>query len=176
MATAVHSREIVALRDGTAVVIRPIRGDDAPRLQALVRRFSAETAFFRFLELKRELSDAEAERLANVDYRDQMAFVAVVEADGDDRIVGVARYAPVQPVEPGVAEFAIAIEDAYQRRGLGRILFQRLVRYARAHGIHTFLGFVRQENVRMMRFLEFSGLAIEGIKFDRGVWEVRLKL
>ena len=44
--------ETVTLSDGTTVTLRPIRADDAERLQALHARLSPETIYLRFLDLK----------------------------------------------------------------------------------------------------------------------------
>ena len=60
--------EAIVLRDGSRLTIRPIRPDDAPRLQALHARLSPESIYFRFLGWRPALSEQEAERFANLDY------------------------------------------------------------------------------------------------------------
>lgn len=152
--------DVVTLRDGTVVRIRPIRPDDAPRLQAGFSRLSPESIFLRFLDFRKELPDAEAAALATVDYRTQMAFVACLDADPES-IIGVARYAVSDPSQPHVAEAAIVVGDPFQNRGLGTILLGRLVAYARAQGIHTFTATVRHENERLLRFIQRSGFPVE---------------
>lgn len=175
--------ETVTLRDGSQAIIRPIRPDDAPRLQALFDRLSPESIFFRFLGRPRALSDEQAQRLATVDYRRQMAWVATAgrEPEGASPqrdIIGVARYAAV-PEEAGqeatVAEAAVIVEDRWQRRGLGTMLLQRLVDHARAHGIDAFQASVHQANRRILRFVRRSGLPTES-KMDDGMWEIRVSL
>lgn len=167
--------EVVTLRDGTKVTIRPIRPDDAPRLQALHSRLSPESIFFRFLGHRKELPRVEAERLANVDYQTRMAFVATLEPCEDECIIGVARYSVVQPSERDVAEAAIVVEDAYQGRGLGTILLERLVAYARGHGIHAFVASIRYDNVRILHFVRRSGLPTES-EMEDGTLEIRVEL
>jgi len=165
----------VKLRDGTPVFIRTICPDDAERLQAFFARLSPETTYYRFLGRRKELPYEEAHRLVEVDYRTRMALVGTCEQRGDEEIVGVARYAVIPGTWPAEAEAAIVIEDQYQGRGLGTILLERLVAYARAHGIRTFLATVRHDNARMMRFIRRSGLPTESTVVA-GVWEIRVGL
>jgi acetyltransferase len=163
--------ETVTLRDGTEVIIRPIRPEDARRLQATFHRLSPETVFYRFLGQPRDLPDEQAHRLSNVDYDSHMAFVAVI---GDD-IVGVARYAEPNWGEDGVAEAGVIVEDAYQSKGLGTMLLKRLTDYGQAHGVHTFAATIHHSNQKILRFLRHSGLPVEK-RLDGGLWEVKVKI
>ena len=169
------STETVALRDGTPVTLRAIRPDDAPRLQALHSRLSSESVFLRFLDQRKALSDRDAQRLAAVDHAASMAIVAALPEGGDEKLIGVARYALVGPDHPGDAEAAIVVEDAYQGRGLGTILVDRMVRYAQAHGVRTFVASVHYNNDEIMHFIQRSGLPAEK-HLEAGVWEVRIRL
>jgi RimJ/RimL family protein N-acetyltransferase len=167
--------ETLALRDGTRLSLRPIRPDDAPRLQALHSRLSAETIFLRFMGMRPVLPPDEAREFATLDYHTRMAFVAAQPEDGDERLVGVARYAVVSPQRPGEAEAAIVIEDSFQNRGLGTVLLDRLLTFARGHGITAFVAEINAENERMMKFVRHSGLPTEKRLAD-GVWEIRVKI
>lgn len=167
--------EAVTLRDGTAITIRPIRPDDARRLQELFAQLSPESIAFRFLGHPKELPDEQAEQLANVDYRTRMALVATREQCDEEHIIAVARYAVDPAAGPDLAEAAIVVEDEYQHRGLGTHLLKRLVAYARTHGIHAFMATVRHDNVQIMRFVRHSGLPTES-KLKAGIWEILVKL
>jgi len=166
--------ETLALPDGTSLTLRAIQPDDASRLQALHARLSHETIYLRFLSMQLNLSDAEAHRLAMVNYQTTMALVAVNEDHGAEVIRGVARYAASERA-PTEAEAAIVIEDAYQGQGLGTILLDRLLAYARSHGIRTFVAEINAENERMMHFVRRSGLPVVK-RMAEGVWEIRVKL
>lgn len=171
----VPTPESVTLRDGAIVTIRPVRPDDAPRLQAAFDRLSPESIYLRFLEMRRRPTDIEAAHLAAVDYRAKMAFVATREENGEEQIIAVARYTLLDSPEDDVAEAAIVVEDRYQGRGLGTILADRLVAYARAQGIRAFLAEVSIENARMIEFIRRTGLPADK-KREMGVWELRVKL
>ena len=167
--------ETVTLRDGAPVIVRPIRPDDAPRLQALHARLSPETIYLRFLGMHLTLSNTEAEQLANVDYRTRMAFVAARAERGEEDLIGVARYALLGPERPGEAEAAIVIEDRYQDRGLGSILIDRLLAYARAHGVGVFVAEINAQNERILHFVRRSGLPAEKHWRD-GLWEIHVQI
>src|ERR687893_561308 len=84
-------RAVLALRDGTCVVVREIRADDAPALQRLVGRSSERSIELRFFGPMKELSDEEARRFAEVDGKDRFALVAL-DPEDEGEIVAVVRY------------------------------------------------------------------------------------
>jgi GNAT superfamily N-acetyltransferase len=142
----------VALKDGTAVHLRPIRETDEAGLLALYDRLSPESLYFRFFAVP----DKDAGRVAyltHVDYERRYAVVA--ETAG--AIVGVARWERLAD-RPGHAEVAFTVADDFQGRGLGSILFRRLVALARARGITVFEAEVLKNNERMLRVFERTGL------------------
>jgi GNAT superfamily N-acetyltransferase len=130
----------VQLADGAVVMVRELESDDAPRLQRLHERLSPKTVYQRFMTPTPRLSKRTLEQLANVDHVDREALVATT----GNEIVAVARYVR----RPGgtEAEVAIVVEDTWQRRGVGRILIERLVAGARRRGIRAFSGTMLSEN------------------------------
>ncbi len=160
------------LRDGKKVTIRTICPEDAPRLQALFNSMSPASRYFRFMSFMKEMPDKWAERFANVQYPAEMALMATCQEGGRERPIADARYA-VEP-QAGVpsAEFAIAIEDDFQHRGLGMIMLKQLAAFAHAHGIRTFTVLVHSENYKMLQLLAHSGFNVRTI--ERGQGEVRL--
>lgn len=167
--------EILWLRKGESIIIRPIRPDDAPRLQAFFAQLSQATIYDRFMGYRKALPDQEARHLASLDYDSQMALVATKsKAHGEESIIGVAHYYVLED-DPSCAEFAVVISDAYQRQGLGTHLMIRLMEYAQKHGIRTLLGYARAQNFQLLRFVQRSGLPIEN-KWKDGLCEIRLQL
>ena len=168
--------EEVTLKDGSKVLLRPIRPDDAPRLQHAFQHLSPQTIYLRFLESAKELSDAQAHAFANLDYHNRMAFVGCIQEDGEEHVVVSARYALVGPQEPGTVEAAIVVRDDYQGRGLGLVTLDRLVRYAVKHDVSTLLATVHTSNARIMSFFKHSGLPFDRKMLEPGAWEIRLRL
>lgn len=153
----------ITLRDATLVHMRPIRADDAPRLVALYDRLSGDTRYHRFFSAMRRLPPDWARFLANVDYDSRLALV--VESPGDpDSLIAVARYEPTS--EPGTAEVAFVVQDDWQDRGLGTVLFSQLLAAAELNRIRRFRAWVLADNRRMLDLIERFGQvrrrAIEG--------------
>lgn len=131
-------RERVPGPGGVPLVLRAIRPDDAPRLAAGLSQLSPESRYRRFFTAKDALTEAELRYLTNVDGVDHVALaLARIAEDGSEADgVGIGRF--VRLAEPNVAEPALAIVDAMQGHGLGRLLLRRLIAAATERGIDTF--------------------------------------
>lgn len=144
----------VTLRDGTRVRVRPIRPDDAPRLVALYDHLSRDTRYQRFFSMMRRLPPDWARFLATVDYVRRFALVA--EAPGDPgTLIAVARYEPAG--EPDTVEVAFVVQDAWQNRGLGTVLFRELLVAAEGNGVRRFRAWVLADNRRMLDLIARLG-------------------
>jgi acetyltransferase len=168
--------EVISLRDGMQVIIRPVRPDDAPGLQALFNRLSPRSIYHRFLGFRKALPDQEAKRLAEVDYQAKMALVATYDKHGRENIIGVARYDALSSTEPSVAEASVVVEDHYQGRGLCTHLLKRLKVYAQTHDIRAFRALVHNDNTQIMRLIQYSGLPVERMTIEQGVWDIQVNL
>src|SRR5437667_6689371 len=156
MAVAGFAPRTLELKDGTKVHVRPIEPSDEPLLHEAVAAMSERTVYFRFFSPMKRMSDALAHRLAVVDYNDRFAIVATTHRpNGKERIVGVARYDRARGTD--VAEVAVAVIDALQRRGLGSVLLAERARVARAHGIKTYSLSVLPEKREMLGLLRKMG-------------------
>lgn len=127
--------EHLTLRDGTPCVLRPIQPEDKELLYRGFLRLSPESRYRRFFAVKNDLSDRELRYLTEVDGVHHFALGAV-SPDGSEGL-GVARFIQLAG-EPGIAEAAIAVADEHQGKGLGSLLFQRLVAAARERGVVRF--------------------------------------
>src|SRR5690348_13681884 len=146
----VMKTELVALCDGSTVLIRPVQGTDAPLMADGFARLSARSRELRFLTRKKQLSSAELRYFTDVDHHDHEALVAVNPADG--RGVGIARYIR-HADDPHAAEIAVTIVDDWQGRGLGTALVTQLSGRARCEGIHRFTALVAEDNTAVARML-----------------------
>ena len=141
----------VVLTDGGTVHLRPIRSDDAERLQAFHARLSKETVYNRFFAYRPTLSDVDVARFTQVDHDDRVALVATLHGE----IVGVVRYDRL----PGShdAEVAFVVEDGHQGRGLGPLLLEHLADAARERGIARFTADVLPTNRPMLGVFRTAG-------------------
>ena len=145
------------------------RPDDAPRLQALYDRLSHHTAYQRFFTVMKRLPPDWARMLADVDFRRRLALVAEHDVDGVPELVGVGRYEPTD--EPDTAEVAFVVQDGWQGKGLGTLLFQEVLRAATARGVRRFRAWVLADNRRMLDLIARFGTVKER-KTEQGVTEL----
>ncbi len=131
------------LRDGTPVLIRPIRPDDKHLLVEGLEHLSELSIQRRFLAPKTKFSQAELRYLTEVDGEDHVAFVA--ETVAGRRPVGVGRWVRLVE-EPRTAEAAIVVADEWQGLGAGSILAEGLADAARAHGVARFTATMLSDN------------------------------
>ena len=145
-------------REGPPVTLRPIRPEDATIEQAFVQSLSAESRHFRFMNMLRELTPLMLARFTQIDYDREMAFVATLDEKGAEREIGVARY--VTNPDGESCEFAIAVADEWQRRGLGRRFMTVLIDVARSRGLREMMGHVLAENRSMLALCDSLGFSI----------------
>ncbi|MCC5813023.1 MAG: GNAT family N-acetyltransferase [Ectothiorhodospiraceae bacterium] len=145
------------LSDGTPITIRPIRPEDADMEQDFVRAMSERSRYFRFLEHIRELSKPMLIRFTQIDYDRELALVAMHEGGGGPEALGVARF--VTNPDGQSCEFAIAVADRWQGRGVGKRLMQNLINAARDHGLRQMEGQVLAENKSMLAMMEALGFS-----------------
>lgn len=142
------------LRDGRSIHIRALRPDDEGDMLAAVDQTNAESLRRRFFLTKRNFSEQERAFFLHVNFVSHVALVAVVD-DGDRRpIVGGCRYIVT---EPGKAEVAFVVIDAYQGQGIGTMLTRHLAGVARATGLKALAADVLPENTAMRDVLRKCG-------------------
>jgi acetyltransferase len=159
MTTAAYPSHLVTsgqLHDGTRVVIRPIGPADASIETEFVRTLSPDARYFRFMDTLRELSPDMLAHFINIDYHDHMALIATVQHDGREMEIGVARY-HVDKEAPESCEFALAIADAWARKGVGTLLMQGLLSAARERGLKRMYGDILATNHKMLVFMDKLG-------------------
>jgi len=154
MAIHPYPRELEAevhTRDGRAVRVRPIRPEDAGREMRFFAGLSERSRYQRFMQYLSTLSERMLARFTQLDYDRELALVALWE----DEFIAVGRYAPN---EDGVtAEFALTVADAWQGKGLGRVLLERLCDAARAAGYRALYGQILHANRDMLELAAHVG-------------------
>ena len=158
MVNAANLSVLEPLRNGGQVQIRALRPGDRSALRLAVDRISDRSLYRRFFGVRREFSDAEVSAFVEVDFKDEVALVAVSHESGAEVIVAGARYIVVRP---GMAEIAFTVTDEFQGRGIASALLRHLTRLARAAGIVEFVAEVLPENAAMLRVLERSGVPLK---------------
>jgi GNAT superfamily N-acetyltransferase len=156
------------------LTIRPIEITDVDRLERMMRRLSRESLYFRFFAPIQRLSHSALLWFVNVDHCHRDALVAL---EGDE-IVAVARYDRLRDSDtPDAleAELAIAVEDAWQRRGLGRQLARRIGVLARERGCNALRFTILPDNRAALKLMRQIAPGAE-VRLADGAYEARLPL
>jgi GNAT superfamily N-acetyltransferase len=162
----------VELLDGTSVAYHAIAPENASALQRFHHRLSERSIYLRFFAAKPELSDREAGYFTNVDGINRFALVAV-DPERPQEIIGVVSFDREGTTER--AEYAAAVEDRWQGRGLGLALTRRLIDAALKRDIRVFTGVLLPENTRMLNLLRDLGLP-ERMRYEDGIEYVEIEL
>lgn len=142
-------REEASLADGSRVVLRLVQPSDKEMFVRGLERLSEESRYLRFFTDKRRFTPAELVYLTEMDQERHFALGALrIGVDGREEGLGVARFVCFAD-EPDVAEAAVAVIDEMHGKGLGRLLFLRLVAAARERGVTRFRAEVLPENTAM---------------------------
>jgi RimJ/RimL family protein N-acetyltransferase len=160
------------LRDGSSIAIRALRRDDGPGMLAAVGRTSTQSLRRRFFVTKKGFSEREVAFFLNIDFENHVALVAEIDEDGHPVIIGGGRYVVVQP---GQAEIAFVVVDAYQAKGLGTILMWHLAALAREAGLRELIAEVLPENTAMLKVFRKFGF-VSGPQRAPQVVHLTLKL
>jgi acyl-CoA hydrolase/RimJ/RimL family protein N-acetyltransferase len=161
--------EELKLPDGTEILVRPIRPDDEPRIKGMFYSFSEQTKYLRYHGTLKTMPHNRLQVFCNIDYDTEMALVVERGVTGHADIIGVARY--MTNAAKRSAEMAFVVADAYQRKGLGTLLFRRLIEVGKQAGIRQFTADVLPENSGMLKIFHRSGLTTETTT-DEGVVRV----
>ncbi len=147
------------LKDGTEVLLRPIRPEDEPMEAELISGLSDETSRFRFFQPIRNITHEMLVRFCNIDYDREMAIIAEYTEGGKKRNIGVGRLI----TEPGEkrAEFAVVVADDFQGKGLGIKLVDMLIGIGEEKGLETIYGFLLPDNRRMMALCRTLGFEVK---------------
>jgi GNAT superfamily N-acetyltransferase len=162
----------VELLDGTSVAYHAIAPENASALQRFHHRLSERSIYLRFFAAKPELSDRKAGYFTNVDGTNRFALVAL-DPERPQEIIGVVSFD--REGDTDRAEYAAAVADRWQGRGLGLALTRRLIEAALKRDVRVFTGVVLFENRRMLNLLRDLGLP-ERLRYEDGIEYVEIDL
>jgi acetyltransferase len=151
------------LKNGTPVIIRPIRPEDEQMLICFHKNLSDRSVYlryFQFLKLSQRVTHERLMRMCFVDYDREMALVAVrKEAGGAEEIIALGQLTKLHGVSE--AECAFLVCDRFQHNGLGSELCRRLLAIARAEGVQRVVSTILAENTIMREICKRVGFSLE---------------
>jgi acetyltransferase len=150
------------LRDGTKLFVRPVRPEDEPLYGPFFAAVTPEDLRLRFFAPVKEFGHTFIARFTQIDYARAMAFIALDESSGN--MLGVVRLHADANYERG--EYAILVRSDVKGRGLGYLLMQMIIEYARAEGLKIIDGQVLSENATMLAMCRELGFEIRADAHD----------
>ena len=151
------STQLQSQTTSPAITIRPIRLTDADMEAEFVRRLSPKTRHFRFLGGLKELTPEMLKSFCDVDNHHSMAFVATISQNGTETEIGVSRYAP--NANEDVREMAVTVADDWQHQGIGTMLTEKLIEFARDHGVKKLYSVDLADNTSMRQLAKEIGMS-----------------
>ncbi|MFC0399721.1 GNAT family N-acetyltransferase [Paraburkholderia rhizosphaerae] len=144
---------------GRRLTVRPIRPEDEASHRELIEAMTPDDLRLRFFGTVRSFDHSQLARMTQIDYDREMALIATVpNDDGTTRTLGVVR--AVSDPDNETAEFATAVRSDEKGRGLGRLLMQRIIAYAKARGTHWLVGEALRENAAMIGLAKACGFTV----------------
>jgi GNAT superfamily N-acetyltransferase len=157
--------------DGEKIFFRPVKPTDEAMEREFFYSLSDESVYYRFFNRIKALPHEKLQPLVNIDYRDEMAIVALKGEPGMEYMVGIGRF--MVSSETNIAEAAFLVHDDWQRKGIGTFLLRKLIGIALEMGIKGFSAEVLAENKKMMYVFHKSGYPVE-VKLEDGVYSINI--
>jgi GNAT superfamily N-acetyltransferase len=154
-----HRRVEVEL-DGLRLHVRPVLPGDTGRIARFVQGLSSTTAYRRFLAPTPRLTARALATLVDVDHHDRETLLALTADGPSSRLIGVGQYVRLTEAR---AEIALVVGDAWQRRGVGRMLAAQLAQAAAEEGIAELTATVLAENPAPQRLAVGLTAAVEAV-------------
>ncbi len=161
------------LRDGTPVMLRPMKPEDEPLVSDFLGKCSEETIYFRYFRLVKKWTHEMLIRFTQNDYDRELGLMAIGQPPGPEVMMGVSRL--VMAADRSMAEFAVIIADPWQGKGLGPKLVERITEIAREQGVQRLHGDVLAQNQPMLEMVKRLGFSLRK-DTEGGTYRVELNL
>jgi acetyl coenzyme A synthetase (ADP forming)-like protein len=164
--------DFCTLRDGSTVQLHTAGPGDREALADFFRRLSPESRWRRFLSLSLPRPELISSLCDGSEPRSGLTLLATRVQGGGPRVIAAGSYLAK---DGRTAEVALAVADAFQVKGLGTLLLERLALLAVRNGLTHFWAVARADNRPMLEVLRESGFALSE-RPERGEVEVDLAL
>ncbi len=147
-------REIVTLRDGVNVLLRPMIPEDEARLIELFAPINEED--LRYLRDNVKDPAVIQEWCRTLDYTRVLPLLALVK----DRVVGQATLHFRHGPKRHIGEVRIFLAKDFRQRGLGTRMLKTLIELARRQNLHTLVAEVVADQTRVIKAFQNLGFVL----------------
>lgn len=168
-----HYSKTIVLKDGTSLLLRPVRPEDEPAMEQMLRKVSSDSLYMRFFGYIPKMSHTWMIRFTHIDYDREIAIVAeTTNSDKGRELAGVVRI--IEDAWRETAEYSILIADAFHGKGLGNILTDYILEIARQRKIRKIVASVLAANTPMIHMFERRGFSFDRSGVD--IYDVELDI
>lgn len=153
------------------VHFRAIKPSDEEEMRRLFYRFSDRAVFYRYFTPLKVMPHAKMQEYVNVDYRNCMSIVGLIDEGGVERLIAEGRY--VLHKDRPFADTAFVVDEKYQGHGIATSILAMLIEFARERGIKGFTADVLADNKGMIKVYEKSGYPIKAF-VEYGVYRLTI--
>ena len=146
------------LRDGTEVLLRPIKPEDEPMWLELLRSCSKESIFSRFRYDFHYNTHEIATQFCFIDYDREIGVVAEIVENGKRKLIGVGRL--IADVDHETVEYAVLITDSWQKKDLGKILTEYCINIASKWDLQRIVAQTTKDNQAMISVFRKLGFKL----------------
>jgi len=153
-------REMITLKDGTYVLLRPMTADDEKHLVEFYTAVNDDDMrFFRHYAKDPAVIHDWAEHL---DYSKVLPVLALVK----DRVVGNASIHFCDGPKRHIGEVRLFLAKDFRKRGLGMKMIKALIDLARKQGLGILLAEVLAEQTKVVKAFETLGFKVQATLDD----------
>ncbi|TKI05287.1 bifunctional acetate--CoA ligase family protein/GNAT family N-acetyltransferase [Martelella alba] len=163
----------VILRNGESCLFRPILPEDEPLLKQFIGRVTPEDLYYRYFSEIAEFTHEDLAYMTQIDYDREMAFVAVKQKKRVSEILGVTRV--IADPDNTDGEFAVLVRSDLKKLGLGRLLLEKMIGYARGHGLQRLTAITMPSNQGMITLAKKLGFTVK-LQLEDGIAALSLEL
>src|SRR3990172_4582842 len=158
------------LRDGSTATVRTTRPDDKVALTAFFGSLSDESKIQRFFGRTVPSAKIIESFCDSSNPRASLSLIVTRLAEPQARIIAAGTYMARNET---TAEIALSVDDAFQGKGIGTLLLERLALLAVANGFRRFWAVTQLDNRAMLDVFRNSGFECL-TKTDGGYIEIDL--
>ena len=161
------------LRDGTEIFFRPVKPTDEPALTEMLYSLSEESVRTRYMTHTVVFPHRDIQRFTNIDYRHDIAIVAIIPHVSGEEIVALVQY--FLDTNTRAAEVAFLVQDEWQQKGMGTFLLDYITQIAKQRGVKKFYAKVLPTNEPMLAVFHNSGYKVN-TEFDGYAYDITYDL
>jgi len=160
------------LRDGTTATVRLAHPQDRELMAQFFRTLSKDSRQRRFFSIAEPAAKLIDSFCDDTDLRKRLCLIVTRAKGNSARIVASANYVAH---DEATAEIALTVDDAFQGKGIGSLLLERLAVLAVRNGFRRFWAVTRADNQPMLDVFRQSGFECRS-RVDEGYVEIDLSV